>query len=95
MAGCSGAGSFLLSALCWGNTDPPYRPPPSLQGLRKPSAESFAAVVQHLGVPPEGLLFVDDRQANVEGARAAGIPAIRFESAEQLEGELRQRGFAL
>lgn len=31
-------------------------------------------------------------QANVDGALAAGIPAIRFESAEQLERELRQRG---
>lgn len=31
-------------------------------------------------------------QANVVGALAAGIPAVRFESAEQLESELRRHG---
>ena len=73
----------------------PPAPPPALQGLRKPAAESFEAVVAHLGLPPGRLLFVDDRQANVDGALAVGIPAVRFESAEQLEAELRQRGFQL
>lgn len=34
-------------------------------------------------------------QANVEGALAAGIPAVHFKSAAQLEEELRQRGFRL
>lgn len=70
-------------------------PPPLLQGLRKPSAESYAAVVGHLGVPPGRLLFVDDRQANVDGALAAGIPALRFTDAQQLETELRARGVLL
>ncbi|KAL4853086.1 Flavin mononucleotide hydrolase 1 [Chlorella vulgaris] len=64
-------------------------------GLRKPSPESFAAVVSHLQLPPERLLFVDDRQVNVDGALSAGIPSVRFESAAQLEAELRQRGFQL
>ncbi|PRW56908.1 Haloacid dehalogenase-like hydrolase superfamily isoform 1 [Chlorella sorokiniana] len=68
---------------------------PPLRGLRKPAPESFAAVVDHLGLPPDRLLFVDDRQANVDGALEAGIPAVRFESAEQLEEELRRRGFCL
>ncbi|EFN54934.1 hypothetical protein CHLNCDRAFT_52708 [Chlorella variabilis] len=62
-------------------------------GLRKPSPESFAAVVSHLQLPPERLLFVDDRQANVDGALAAGIPAVKFESAAQLEAELLKKGF--
>lgn len=66
-----------------------------LQGLRKPSPESFAAVVAHLGLAPDRLLFVDDRQANIDGALAAGIPAVRFEGAPALEAELRRRGFEL
>lgn len=74
---------------------PPPPAPPPVQGLRKPSPESFAAVVAHLGLPPDRLLFVDDRQANVDGALAAGIPAVRFEGAEALEAELLRRGFAL
>lgn len=66
-----------------------------MQGLRKPSSESFAAVVTHLQLPADQLLFVDDRQANVDGALAAGIPAIKFETAVQLEAELQRRGFPL
>lgn len=66
-----------------------------VQGLRKPSPESFAAVVNHLHLPADQLLFVDDRQANVDGALAAGIPAIKFESATQLEAELQRCGFPL
>lgn len=66
-----------------------------LRGMRKPATDSFAAVVSHLGVPPDRLLFVDDRQANIDGALAAGIPAIKFESAAALEAELLRRGFKL
>ena len=76
---------------------PPVCPPAPTrqQGLRKPSPEAYAAALAHLGVPPSRLLFVDDRQANVDGALAAGIAAIRFESAAQLEAELRARGVPL
>lgn len=38
---------------------------PPLAGLRKPAPESFAAVVAHLGLPPDRLLFVDDRQVGL------------------------------
>ena len=68
---------------------------PSRQGLRKPSAECFAAIVQHLQLPADQvdqLLLVDDRQANVDGAVQAGMQAVRFESAAQLAAELRRRG---
>lgn len=63
-----------------------------MRGLRKPSPESFSAVVQHLGVPPGELLLVDDRLPNVVGAVNTGMHAIHFTSAAQLEEELRKKG---
>ena len=39
----------------------------------KPAAEAYVAVLDELRVDPQSVLFVDDRLANVEGARAIGI----------------------
>lgn len=44
-------------------------------GIVKPDAEAFAHVVEKLDVLPEQILFLDDNQINVEGARAAGLLA--------------------
>lgn len=41
---------------------------------------------------PGEVLFVDDRQANVDAAAALGIPALRFRVAEQLQQDLLDRG---
>lgn len=60
--------------------------------MRKPALDAFECVAATLQLPPSGLIFVDDRQPNVEGAAAAGMDAIRFESAAQLERDLLQRG---
>jgi len=46
-------------------------------GLRKPDAAAFEAVARELGVPLERILFFDDTAANIEGARAAGMRAVR------------------
>lgn len=45
-------------------------------GLRKPEAASFEFVAREIGVPLERILFFDDTLANVEGARAVGMPAV-------------------
>jgi HAD superfamily hydrolase (TIGR01509 family) len=64
-----------------------------MQGLRKPAPGAYQAAVSHLQLPPEQLIFVDDRQANVDAAAAAGLQSIKFSgSAEALEAELRQLG---
>lgn len=49
-------------------------------------------VHQTLGVDPAQVVFVDDRQANVDGAAAAGMRGIRFSSAAQLEEDLMRQG---
>lgn len=62
------------------------------QGLQKPSPECFAVASQHLAVPVERLLLVDDRKANVQAALQAGLDAVHFVDAQQLRGELAARG---
>lgn len=46
-------------------------------GLIKPDAEIFTHVVGVLGLAPQEVLFLDDNQINVDGARAAGLRAER------------------
>ncbi len=48
-----------------------------LVGFLKPDREIFEHLVEQLGYPPERILFLDDNQLNVDGARAAGITAYR------------------
>lgn len=61
-------------------------------GLRKPSAESYQAVVDHLKVDPSDIVFIDDRPVNVEGACKAGLKGIVFTKAADLENELMKHG---
>ena len=48
---------------------------PCVLGPAKPDQEFFRRVVRRIGVPAAEVLFVDDSEANVEGARAAGLVA--------------------
>ncbi len=74
-------------------THPPSIVAPTLmQGTRKPAPEAYQAVTGTLNKPASDLLFVDDRQVNVDAALAFGMDAVRFESAAQLEEQLHMRG---
>jgi putative hydrolase of the HAD superfamily len=53
-------------------------------GEVKPSPTVFVRALEHLGAPPEGVCFVDDRPANVEAARQLGITAVQFDGPAQL-----------
>ncbi len=46
-------------------------------GVLKPDREAFEFVVEALGCAPEQILFLDDNEINVRGARAAGLRAQR------------------
>jgi len=48
-------------------------------GLAKPDPAFFTRIVERLEVPAEEVLFIDDVQANVDGARAAGLQAEVFD----------------
>ena len=52
----------------------------------KPDPAAYTAVLGELGIGAEDAVFVDDRPANVEGARAVGMRAVLFDGPEQLAG---------
>jgi FMN phosphatase YigB (HAD superfamily) len=47
-------------------------------GLRKPDRRLFRRFLTETALPPEECLFVDDRPANLRGARAEGIRVLLF-----------------
>lgn len=60
--------------------------------LMKPQPEIYRLAAQRAGVEPGQIVYVDDLEPNVAGARAAGLDAILFTTAAAYADELRQRG---
>jgi 2-haloacid dehalogenase len=58
------------------------------EGVLKPSPEIFAILRDRYRLDPATTLFVDDQEANIEGARAAGFLVHRFVDAPTLAGAL-------
>ena len=61
--------------------------------LLKPDRQIFELFCARYGVKAEAAVFIDDSMRNVEGARAAGMHALHFTSAETLARDLRELGF--
>jgi putative hydrolase of the HAD superfamily len=57
-------------------------------GVRKPDPAIFNLVLGVLGHPPERILFIDDRQPNVDAAAAMGISSIHFAGQDALRQNL-------
>jgi putative hydrolase of the HAD superfamily len=58
-------------------------------GLRKPDPAIFELTLERLGgVSPRRCVFLDDLDVNCEAARALGMAAVRFESADQAIAEV-------
>jgi putative hydrolase of the HAD superfamily len=49
-------------------------------GFAKPEAEYFRAIMDRVGVAPDRVLFIDDHDDNVAGAREIGIHGEHFPS---------------
>jgi putative hydrolase of the HAD superfamily len=60
-------------------------------GEMKPSPAIYARAVEAAGCLPEECFFTDDIPEYIEGARRFGIDAVQFQSAAQIEAELRKR----
>ncbi len=60
--------------------------------MRKPEPAIYAAAVKGLGVPAAEVLFLDDRQENIDAAIAAGLQGLVYTEHESFEREMRQRG---
>ena len=50
----------------------------------KPSEAFYKAVMNEIGRSSDELLFIDDSQKNVDGAMAAGLPAVYYEPGTDL-----------
>jgi 2-haloacid dehalogenase len=58
-------------------------------GQVKPNPEIFHIMLAKIGKPAQECLFIDDSRANIEQAQKLGFVTILFESADQLEQELK------
>lgn len=58
----------------------------------KPDPRIFKIACARLGRAASDIIFIDDMPANVDAGRAAGMDAILFQSAVQLEADLAARG---
>ncbi len=66
-----------------------------MTGVRKPAPRAYLGPAETLALSPAACLFIDDRQSNCDAARAVGMPAHRFESADALRLALRSTGIAV
>lgn len=63
--------------------------------LIKPDPAIYQHSLRGVGVAASEALFVDDKEPNVQGARAVGMRAIQFRSVEQLSRDLEELGFPI
>jgi len=64
-------------------------------GLIKPDPELFRRHAEAFGLDPAATFFIDDSEANVEGARRAGWQAVHFTGADKLRTDLQEAGVPL
>jgi epoxide hydrolase-like predicted phosphatase len=58
------------------------------EGTKKPDPAIYQAVCDRLDVSPRDVVFLDDREVGVAGARRIGMTAIRFTDTQQAIAEL-------
>jgi putative hydrolase of the HAD superfamily len=61
----------------------------------KPDPEIYEHSLTQLGVAAGEALFLDDRQVNIDGARAVGMEGLLFKTPSQVREDLRVWGFAV
>lgn len=61
----------------------------------KPDPSIYEHTLHGLGVSASESLFVDDREINIQAARALGMHAIQFDSIAQLREDLEAMGFPI
>jgi epoxide hydrolase-like predicted phosphatase len=64
-------------------------------GLEKPDPKIYQLLLDTLQMPANKIVFIDDKQENVEAANRLGMDGIVFESAEQVHSALKERGISL
>jgi FMN phosphatase YigB (HAD superfamily) len=54
-------------------------------GVRKPEAEALYRISGEIGIPVQRILFFDDTEENVEGAKVLGMQAVQVRSIADIE----------
>ncbi len=62
---------------------------------RKPQKEIYQKVINLIKLKPEELLFIDDMEINIEGAKKVGIKVIQMHSKSQLILDMNKLGMDL
>ncbi|HSS99284.1 MAG TPA: HAD family phosphatase [Terriglobales bacterium] len=62
--------------------------------MAKPDPKIFHCAQQKLDVAPQEILFIDDREDNIEAARKVGFIGIVFKDVSQLKRDLKEQGFS-
>ncbi len=62
------------------------------ENVAKPDPQIYAIAEQRFGLPPQQLLFIDDKAENIAAATARGWHGHVFTGAEALEADLSARG---
>ncbi len=60
--------------------------------VTKPDPKIYQILLKRTGLPAENILFIDDRQENLDAAERLGLRTILFRDADQLASELSRRG---
>ena len=60
--------------------------------MAKPDPAIYRLTLEKLGTQPGETLFIDDKQANIDAARALGLVAIQFSTIEKLRDDLIAAG---
>lgn len=61
--------------------------------LRKPEPAIYAAAAKGLNVPPNEILFLDDKQENIQAAEDFGMQGLLYTTQEAFQQEMQQRGY--
>lgn len=63
-------------------------------GTAKPDLAIYRHAAAGLGVEPAHVLFIDDREDNIAGARAAGMQTLQYTDPASFEQAMRHSGWA-
>ncbi len=59
-------------------------------GFKKPEPGAYKHVLKALNAKPEEVVFIDNKEKNIDGAADLGIQTVHFKDAGQLKDELRK-----
>ena len=56
------------------------------EGVMKPDPRAYTLVLERLGVPAEGTVFVDDQPVNLRGAEVVGLTPVHLDPTDPSGG---------